>query len=249
MAARTSSSSLAEARANSTSKGSPVRPGSKVRRRVVAGRVVQPGADLVGDHRPQRLDAGIECRPVDRLALAAGTGDRGRQDRREVDRPEHPVQVVPLGACTVVEPGVPVDDAFRQELLIDVGVEHRPLQRVAAVKCVASDRITVRQALATGRAAARRGRRAWREAQREVAVEQFGEHRLVVRVLDERGAEHRAQVDAPGQVDELHRPRRVEHLGDRNVHAATPEVGDEAFDLRPDRVLATGHRCMFAHHP
>ena len=80
-------------------------------------------------------------------------------------------------------------------------------------------------------------------------VEQFGERRLVVGVLDERGAEHRAQLDPSRQVDELDGAGRIEHLGERDVRTAPPEVGDEAFDLRPDRVLRTGHTRMFAHHP
>ena len=80
-------------------------------------------------------------------------------------------------------------------------------------------------------------------------VEQFGERRLVVGVLDERGAEHRAQFDPSRQVDVLDGAGRIEHLGERDVRTAPPEVGDEAFDLRPDRVLRTGHTRMFAHHP
>ena len=72
-------------------------------------------------------------------------------------------------------------------------------------------------------------------------VEQFGEHRLVMGLLDERGAEHRAQVDALREIDVLDGPRRIEHLGERDVRAPPPEVRDEAFDLRPDRLLAAGH--------
>ena len=87
--------------------------------RRVAGQVVQPSADLVSDHRPQRCDPGVECCPVDRLTLAAGASDGGRQDRREVDRPEHAVEVVPLGAGAVVESGEPVDDPLRQQLPVD----------------------------------------------------------------------------------------------------------------------------------
>ena len=60
---------------------------------------------------------------------------------------------------------------------------------------------------------------------------------LVVGVLDERGAEHRAQFEASREVDELEGSGRVEHLGERDVNTAPAEIGDEAFDLRPDRVL------------
>ncbi len=200
--------------------------------RRVGGRVVEPGADLVRDHRPQRFDPRVEFRPVDRLAVAAGASDRGRQDCREVDGPEHSVEVIPLGARAVVESGEPVDDPLDEQLPIGVGIEHTPFEPVP-VRAVL--------VLSVGEPRSRPVELTRRQAHGEVSVEQFGEHRLVMRVLDERGAEHRAQLDALRQVDVLDGAGRIEHLGERDVRAAPPEVGDEAFDLRPDRVLRTRH--------
>ncbi len=146
--------------------------------------------------------------------------------------------MVALGARAVVEPGEPVDDPLHEQPSIGLGVEHRPLQRLA-VECCTLDGARSQRTLAVGRTA--RVGPVGREASGEVPVEQFGERRLVMGLLDEGRAEHRAQFDAAGEVDVLDRPRRVEHLGERHVRAAPPEIGDEAFDLRPHRVLTTGH--------
>ena len=68
MAARISSSSLVVARASSTSNRSAKRPGSPLS--TAKALIDQPGADLGGDHRPQRLHAGRRVLPGRRVAIA-----------------------------------------------------------------------------------------------------------------------------------------------------------------------------------